>query len=189
MQSGDEAAVGEHLKSWIADARSREEGVEAVALRVYADWRLQRGEWRASLDPIQRGMALARQAHLQLDLTMAFSITSTVAMAQGSIADRVTGRRGDPDVAGMRRLLRRSPRWDARVEAAQGWSALARGDRGGARSRFAAGVELALARRQVFDAWLILGQQARALGDTAAATEAVTLARAHGLHLAAPRSA
>lgn len=166
---------------WIADAEDRHDSGEAVAHRVRAEIRVSRGAIIDAVVDLIAAKAIVKRNNLRLDLTDAIAIPQTMASAQARLLGGPTAARLAPDFRGMRRLVRRSPRWESRVLAASGAWAAASGNREAAATYFEQAVAAAHARRQVFDAWSALALRGRVLQDPNAVAEAELLARTHGL--------
>lgn len=166
---------------WIADAADRHDSGEAVARRLRAEIRLSRGAIVEAVVDLAAAKEVVKRNHLRLDLTDALAIPQTMAAAQSRLFGAATSTRLSPDLGGMNRLIRRSPRWESRVFAARGAWAAAVGNRAEATKHFDGAVAAAHARRQTYDAWSALTLRARVLNDDGAMAEAELLARTHGM--------
>ena len=166
---------------WIVDAHDRQDSGEAVARRVRAEILLSRGATADAVADIVAVRQLARHNNLRLDLTDAIAIATTLAAAQARSSSAWSATPLSPDLAGMDRLVRRSPRWHSRALAARAAWSVALGKPDVARDQFDAAVAAAHARRQAYDAWSALRLRARVLHDPLAEAESELLARSHGM--------
>lgn len=179
-----EGAVDEALKRarvWVDEAEAREESTTVLARRFLAELLLEKGAFAEASALLLHAWADRRRFRMQMDFTDAVAIDLLIADAQARLA-RAAGLRGVWRYRQVLALLvRRSPRWRARVTVALAWQATARGDRIAGERTFEEAHTTALSAGLPGDAWWALHHAALALGGADRKERATLFARARGL--------